>query len=162
MTFASGIDFSHHASRTAQKYLIETMGSGVALFDYDGDGLLDIFFVNGALIGTPMSSGKLPDKSDPAYWNRLYRNNGNGTFTDVTAKVGLAGQGYGIGVAVADYDNDGHADLYVTSFGRNALLHNNGDGTFREVTSTAGVQAGGWSTGPASSTWIVTASLTCW
>ena len=147
ITSTSGITFTHRASRTHQKHLIETMGSGVALFDYDGNGYLDIFFVNGARIDDPISAGKLPEKSEPAYWNRLYRNNGNGTFTDVTAESGLAGQGYGMGVTVADYDNDGHPDLYVTSFGRNALYHNNGNGTFSDVTWRAGVETGGWSTG---------------
>lgn len=142
----SGITFKHEASRTSQKYLIETMGSGVALLDYDGDGYLDVFFVNGAALGDPMSPGKNPDKSGPRYWNRLYHNNGDGTFTDATAKAGLQGYHYGMGAAVADYDNDGRPDLYVTNFGKNILYHNNGNGTFTDVTEKAGVAARGWST----------------
>jgi hypothetical protein len=149
ITTRSGVDFRHEASHTTQKYLIETMGSGVALLDYDGDGYLDIFLVNCAALQDPMPPGKNPDKSNPRYWNRLYHNNGNGTFTDVTEKAGVKGNGYGMGVAVGDYDNDGHPDIYVTSFGSNTLYHNNGDGTFTDVTEKAGVMAGGWSTSAA-------------
>ena len=123
------------------------MSGGVAAFDYDGDGRLDIFFVNGASIDDPMPVDKQPDKSSELYWNRLYRNNGDGTFTDVTVKAGIQGTGYDMGVASADYDNDGHADLYVTGVGHNTLYHNNGDGTFTDVTTQAGVAGGGWSTG---------------
>src|SRR5207237_3993998 len=100
-----------------------------------------------ATLQDPMPSGAQPDKSDPRYWNRLYRNNGNGTFTDVTEKAGVQGRGYGMGVAVGDYDNDGHSDLYVTNFGKNILYHNNGDGTFTDITDKAGVAGGGWSAG---------------
>ncbi len=145
----SRITFCLLSSRTAEKYLIETMPGGVAMFDYDGDGREDLFFVNGAHLRDPMPESATPDKSDPKYWNRLYHNNGDGTFTDVTKKAGLQGYGYGMGVAVGDYDNDGHPDLYVTNFGRNILYHNNGDGTFNEVTQKAGVAAGGWSSGAA-------------
>jgi len=141
----SGIAFQLLSSRTPQKYLIESMPGGVAMLDYDGDGLEDLFFVNGARLQSPMPPGAAPDKSDPKYWNRLYHNNGDGTFTDVTGKAGLRGHSYGMGVAVGDYDNDGHPDLYVTNFGRNILYHNNGDGTFTEVTEKAGVPGGGWS-----------------
>jgi len=141
----AGITFRLNSSRTPQKYLIETMPGGVAMLDYDGDGLEDLFFVNGAHLESPMRPGSAPDKSDPKYWNRLYRNNGDGTFTDVTEKAGLRGHSYGMGVAVGDYDNDGRPDLYVTNFGRNILYHNNGDGTFTDVTEKAGVAAGGWS-----------------
>ena len=147
VTARSGIRFLHRSSATSQKYLIESMSGGVGLIDYDGDGLLDIFFVNGAQISDPMPAGKLPDKSPPPFWNRLYRNNGDGTFTDVTEKAGVRGGGYGMGVAVADFDNDGHADLYVTSYGHNILYRNNGDGTFTDVTAQAGVAGGGWSAG---------------
>ncbi len=141
----SGITFRLQSSRTSQKYLLESMPGGVAMLDYNGDGLQDLFFVNGARLQNPMPRGAEPDKRDPQYWNRLYRNNGDGTFTDVTASAGLEGHGYGMGVAVGDYDNDGYPDLYVTSFGRNILYHNNGNGTFTDVTARAGVAAGGWS-----------------
>jgi hypothetical protein len=147
VTSNSGITFQLAASRTPQKYLIETMPGGVAMLDYDGDGRQDLFFVNGACLRDPMPLEARPDKSDPTYWNRLYHNNGDGTFTDVTEKAGLRGYGYGMGVAVGDYDNDGYPDLYVTNFGRNILYHNNGDGTFTDVTEKAGVAAGGWSSG---------------
>jgi hypothetical protein len=152
ITFADVTDraklgFLHRSSATTQKYLIESMSGGVAAFDYDGDGRLDVFFVNGAPIDDPMPADKQPDKSSELYWNRLYRNNGDGTFIDVTAKAGLQGTGYSMGVASADYDNDGRADLYVTGVGHNTLYHNNGDGTFTDVTAQAGVAGGGWSTG---------------
>ncbi|MGH9695537.1 MAG: FG-GAP repeat domain-containing protein, partial [Bryobacteraceae bacterium] len=117
------------------------------MIDYDGDGKLDLYFVNGAALADPMPKGKQPDKTDPRYWNRLYRNNGDGTFTDVTEKAGVRGSSYGMGVATGDYDNDGRPDLYVTGLGRNILYHNNGDGTFTDVTNQAGVAGGGWSTG---------------
>jgi hypothetical protein len=146
MTGSSKVSFRNEASHTSQKYLPETMGGGVAMFDYDNDGLLDLFFVNGAALADPMPPGKQPDKSDPRYWDRLYRNNGNGTFTDVTEAAGVRGRFYGMGVAVGDYDNDGYPDLYVTGFGGNVLYHNNGNGTFSDVTKKAGVGGRGWST----------------
>jgi enediyne biosynthesis protein E4 len=148
-TNQAGIRFRHEASHTSQKYLIETMGSGVAWLDYDGDGNLDLFFVNGAALDDPMPRGKAPAKSDSRYWNRLYRNTGHHTFVDVTERAGLKGEGYGMGVAVGDYDNDGKPDLYVTGFERNHLYHNVGDGTFKDVTDQAGVRGGGWSAGAA-------------
>lgn len=140
-----GINFKHEASPTSQKYLIESMGPGVALLDYDNDGRLDIFVVNGAYIADPMPPGTLPNKKDQKYWNRLYHQKPDGTFEDVTVKAGLAGQEYGMGVAVGDYDNDGFEDLYVTGYPRNRLYHNNGDGTFTDVSDAAGVAAAGWS-----------------
>jgi len=142
ITERAGIHFLNQASHTSRKYLPETMVGGVALFDYNNDGLLDIFFVNGAALQDPMPAGAHPDKRDPKYWNRLYRNNGDGTFTDVTEKAGVQGSGYGMGVAVADFDNDGYEDLYVTNVGENILYRNNGDGTFTDVTAAAGVAAG--------------------
>jgi hypothetical protein len=143
-----GIDFEHASSATSNKYLLETMGGGVALLDYDGDGRLDVFFTNGAKLEDPMPPGRTPDKSDRKYWNRLYRQRENGAFEDVTERAGLSGalqNRYGMGVAVGDYDNDGLPDLYVTNYGANTLYRNSGDGTFRDVTAKAGVAASGWS-----------------
>jgi hypothetical protein len=145
----SGINFRYRASHTSRKYLLETMGAGVALFDYDNDGRLDIFLVNGAPLADPTPKGTIPQKTGPDYWNRLYHQKPDGTFEDVTEKAGLQGAGYGMGVAVGDYDNDGFEDLYVTSYGGNKLYHNNGDGTFTDVTQAAGVGGSGWSTGAA-------------
>ena len=147
VTAKSGIRFKHETSRTRQKYLPESMGAGVAMFDYDNDGWLDLFFVNGAKLQDPMPRGSSPDKSDPRYWNRLYHNNRDGTFADVTEKAGLQGRLYGMGVATGDYDNDGYVDLLVTNLGGNILYHNNGDGTFTDVTAKAGVGGSGWCTG---------------
>jgi hypothetical protein len=144
-----GINFVHQASPTTQKYLVETMGAGVAVFDCDGDGRLDIFFVNGARIDDPMPKGALPMKDGPKYWNRLYHQKPDGTFEDVTEKSGLAGEGYGMGVAVGDYDNDGREDLYVTGFPSNHLYHNKGNCTFEDVTESAHVAGSGWSTSAA-------------
>ena len=134
----SGIVFRHQAYHTAMKYLPETMGSGVALFDFDNDGLLDIFLVNGAPITDPMPKGAIPKKSGEKDWNRLYHQRKDGTFEDVTVKAGLQGIGYGMGVAVGDFDNDGFEDLYVTAYGGNRLYHNNGNGTFTDVTEKSG------------------------
>jgi len=128
----SGIAFRMNNSVTPQRHQVETMIAGVALFDYNNDGLPDIYFVNGAQLPSM-------DKSDPKFWNRLYRNNGNGTFTDVTADAGVRGEGFSMGVAAGDFDNDGFVDLYVTGVTRNQLLHNNGNGTFTDVTVHAGV-----------------------
>jgi enediyne biosynthesis protein E4 len=140
-----GIDFTHANSATSNKYLIETMGGGVALLDYDNDGRLDVFFTNGAKLDDPMREGALPDKSDRQFWNHLYHQRGDGTFEDATEKARVKGTGYGMGVAVGDYDNDGFADLYVTNYGGNTLYRNKGDGTFEDVTARAGVGGGGWS-----------------
>jgi enediyne biosynthesis protein E4 len=147
ITAKSGIRFKQESSRTSEKYLPESMGSGVAMLDYDNDGWLDLFFVNGAKLLDPMPPGTLPDKSDPRYWNRLYKNNRDGTFTDVTEKAGLQGRLYGMGVGTGDYDNDGNMDLLVTNLGGNVLYHNNGDGTFTDVTAKAGMGGSGWCTG---------------
>jgi len=146
-----GINFQHQASHTSRKYLPETMGSGVALFDYDNDGRLDIFLVNGARLVDPTPKGTIPQKTGPQEWNRLYHQKSDGTFGDVTEKAGLQGTGYGMGVAVGDYDNDGFEDLYVTAYGGNKLYRNNGDGTFTDVTQKSGVGGGGWST---SAAWV--------
>ena len=146
-----GIQFRQQASPTSRKYLPETMGSGVALFDYDNDGRLDIFLANGAPISDPTPKGTIPRKTGPKYWNRLYHQKFDGTFEDVTEKAGLAGFGYSTGVAVGDYDNDGFEDLYVAGYGRGTLYHNNGNGTFTDVTDTAGVAGSGWMT---SAAWV--------
>ena len=151
ITAKSHVVFNGQASHTAKKYLLETMGSGVALFDYDNDGLLDIFFANGAPLTDPMEKGSIPQKTDPKYWNRLFHQKKNGTFEDVTEKAGLQGVGYGMGVAVGDYDNDGYEDLYVTAYGGNRLYHNNGNGTFTDVTEKSGTGGSGWST---SAAWV--------
>jgi enediyne biosynthesis protein E4 len=143
-----GLNFILQNSPTPQKYLIETMPGGVALLDYNNDGLLDIFLVNGGQITNPVKQPENFNRHDPKYWNRLFRQNRDGTFTDVTEQAGLANADdgtYGMGVAVGDYDNDGYPDLYVTGYGRNTLYHNNGDGTFTDVTAKAGVGARGWS-----------------
>lgn len=146
-----GIKFLHQAPHTSRKYLIETMGSGVALFDCDNDGRLDIFLVNGAPFTDPTPKGFIPQKTGPEYWNRLYHQKPDGTFEDITEKAGLKGIGYGMGVAVADYDNDGLEDLYVTGYGGNRLYHNKGNCTFTDVTEQAGVGGSGWSS---SATWV--------
>jgi enediyne biosynthesis protein E4 len=146
-----GVNFQYQASHTSRKYLLETMGAGVALFDYDNDGRLDIFLVNGAPIADPSPKGTIPQKASSKYWNRLYHQKADGTFEDVTEKAGLQGSGYGFGIAVGDYDNDGFEDLYVTAYGGNKLYHNNGNGTFSDVTSIAGVAGGGWSS---SAAWV--------
>lgn len=149
VTSRLGINFQYRSSHTSRKYLLETMGAGVALFDYDNDGRLDIFLVNGAPLGDPTPKGTIPQKTGPEYWNRLYHQKPDGTFEDVTQRAGLQGVGYGMGVAVGDYDNDGFEDLYVTAYGGNRLYHNNGNGTFTDVTLTAGVAGSGWSTAAA-------------
>ena len=131
----AGVHFTIDSSPTPLRHQPETMPGGVALFDYDGDGYLDIYFVNAAEMPSLVKRG-------PQYRNRLYHNNGNLTFTDVTEKSGLGGAGYGIGVAVGDYDNDGRPDLFVTTVTGNQLFHNNGDGTFTDVTAKAGVAGG--------------------
>src|SRR5580693_3438460 len=126
------IPFSLDSSETYEKHAPETMAGGVAVFDYNNDGNLDIFFANGADIVTLQ-------KSSPKYWNRLFRNNGDGTFTDVTERAGLAGTGYDVGVAIGDYDNDGYEDIFVAGVHRNTLYHNNGNGTFTDVAEKAGL-----------------------
>ncbi|MXY27713.1 CRTAC1 family protein [Candidatus Poribacteria bacterium] len=139
VTEEAGIQFQHVDGRSGQRYFLETVGSGVAFFDYDADGLPDIYFVN---------SADLPGSHSPTLpTNRLYHNNGDGTFTDVTEQAGVGDTGYGAGCAAADYDNDGDLDLYVTNFGANVLYQNNGDSTFTDVTQHAGVGDKRWSLG---------------
>ncbi len=133
----SGITWRHTSGRSAARYLPETTGPGCAFLDYDNDGWMDIYLVN---------SGQCDFfNPSPPLRNALYRNNRDGTFTDVTEKARVAAGGYGQGVAVGDYDGDGFPDLYVTQYGKSILYHNNGDGTFTDVTEKAGVAAPGWS-----------------
>jgi len=133
---SSGINFVHSSGKSPQKYLPESTGPGCAFLDYDNDGWMDIYLVN---------SGPCDFWTPPTpLRNALYRNNRDGTFTDVTQKAGVPGGGYGMGVAVGDYNADGFPDLYVTQYGRSILYHNNGDGTFTDVTEKAGVAAPGW------------------
>jgi hypothetical protein len=140
------IDFRQAASVTSQKYLLESMGGGVALFDYDNDGRLDLYFTNGARLEDPMPKGASPDKREPKFWNRLYHQKQDGTFEDVTERAGVKGEGYSMGVAAGDYDGDGFCDLYVTAYGSNILYRNRGDGTFEDATKRAKVAGSGWST----------------
>ncbi len=137
VTQDAGIHWKHVDGRSGQKYFMETLGSGAAFFDYDTDGDPDLYFVNGAPLPGYVTE-EVPT-------NRLYRNNGDGTFTDVTEKVGVGDTGYGHGCAVGDYNNDGQLDLYVTNYGNNRLYRNNGDGTFTDVAEVAGVTEPRWS-----------------
>jgi len=142
ITKQAGLDKFHHRSGTAKKEsIIETPGSGVALLDYDNDGWLDIYLLNGSTIAA-FRGNESPPRA------MLFHNNHDGTFTDVTDKAGVANERWGFGVAVGDYDNDGWPDIYVANYGKNRLYHNNHDGTFTDVAEKAGVTLGGWSTGP--------------
>jgi hypothetical protein len=142
ITKQAGLDKFHHRSGTSKKEsIIETPGSGVALLDYDNDGWLDIYLVNGSTLAAFKGS-------EPPPRAMLFHNNHDGTFTDVTEKAGVANERWGFGVAVGDYDNDGWPDIYVANFGKNRLYHNNHDGTFTDVAEKAGVTLGGWSAGP--------------
>ena len=134
---SAGLKFVVNNHPTPRKHMIETMPGGVATFDYDNDGLADIYFTNGAAIPSL-------EKSDPKYWNRLYRNEGGMKFRDVTAEAGVAGAGYSMGVAVADFDNDGDVDIFVAGVRRNLLFRNDGKGKFAEVGSAAGIKSDKW------------------
>ena len=141
VTKAAGLGGWKHVMGTPEKkYILETDGSGVGLIDYDNDGWLDIYLVNG-------STYKALEGKEPAPHSALFHNNRDGTFTDVTAKAGVANDRWGFGVAVADYDNDGWPDIFVANFGKNRLYHNNHDGTFTDVAEKAGVTLGNWSDG---------------
>ena len=142
VTESSGLmKFRNRTGGSEKATILETPGSGVALLDYDNDGWLDIYLVNGSTFAA--LAGK-----EPAPRAMLFHNNHDGTFTDVTDKAGVANERWGFGVAIADYDNDGWPDIYVANFGKNRLYHNNHDGTFTDVAEKAGVALGGWSTGP--------------
>ena len=138
VTQEAGIHWKHVDGRSGQKYFMETLGSGAAFFDYDADGDPDLYFVNGAPLPGYIAE-EIPT-------NRLYRNNGDGTFTDITQEAQVGDTSYGHGCAVGDYNNDGQLDLYVTNYGTNRLYHNNGDGTFTDVAEAAGVTEPRWST----------------
>jgi hypothetical protein len=129
---AAGLHFLLRNSAAGRKYQVETLPGGLAVIDFDSDGWPDLFCTNGATLPSLTKQG-------PEYWNRLYRNNRDGTFSDVTEKAGLEGQGYNMGVAVGDYNNDGHEDLFIAGVHANFLYRNNGDGTFSDVTKTAGL-----------------------
>lgn len=146
---AAGLDFILRNSATGHKYQVETLPGGLGVIDFDGDGWPDLFCTNGAALPSLVKTG-------PEYWNRLYRNNRDGTFTDVTAKAGLQGAGYSMGVAVGDYNNDGHEDLFVAGVHGNQLYRNNGNGSFTDVTREAGLASPGSLGRPA---WSVAA---CW
>ena len=135
VTAGTGITFVHTHGGSGEQYIVEAMTGGVALFDYDGDGLIDIYFLN----ATPLPRGS---QVGPAPTNRLYRNNGDWTFTDVTEEAGVADTGYGLGVTIGDYNNNGLPDIYVNNFGPNVMYRNNGDGTFTDVTAETGVADG--------------------
>ncbi|HID77770.1 MAG TPA: VCBS repeat-containing protein, partial [Planctomycetaceae bacterium] len=134
VTAQTGVDFVHTDGSSGHRYIVETVTAGLALFDYDGDGLVDIYFLNGAVLRG--ARAEVPPV------NRLYRNLGGWRLADVTDQAGVGDPGYGLGVAVADYDNDGDLDLFVNNFGPNVLYRNNGDGTFTDVTDEAGVAGG--------------------
>ena len=150
-TLSSGIGFVHDIGSRKLGSLLESTGAGCVWFDYNNDGLPDLFVVNGRPLDDSMHPYPLKQKPAVMPTAHLYRNDGNGKFTDVTEKAGLAPDLYGIAVAAADYDNDGHSDLLVTGYGRVILYHNNGDGTFADVSKTAGINVDGWSI---SSTWL--------
>ncbi len=142
VTSSSGLDnFLHRSGSPEKAMILESVGSGVALLDYDNDGWLDIYLLNGSTV--PAQNGK-----EPPPRAMLFHNNHDGTFSDVTEKARVANERWGFGVAVGDYDNDGWADLYVANFGKNRLYHNNHDGSFSDLAEKAGVAVGGWSTGP--------------
>src|SRR5229473_1676548 len=168
ITAATKIGFKHAGSPTSLKYLLETMGGGAAIFDYDNDGRMDLFFTNGALLKDPMPKGAMPGKSEPKFWNRLYHQKADGTFTDVTSKLGVAGGGWSASAGWIDYDHDGRLDLFVARYldwdfekgaalcgdsrgtraychpenfkgATNILYHQKGDGTFEDVSVKAGI-----------------------
>ena len=150
-TAKAGIDFTHSFGAAKLGSLLEGTGSGCVWFDYNNDGLPDLYVLSGRPLDDSMHPYPLKDKPQPPPHNHLYRNNGDGTFTDVTEKAGLDPDLYAVAVTAADYDNDGYEDLVVTGYGKTILYHNNGDGTFTDVTARAGIKVEGWAI---SSTWL--------
>ncbi len=150
-TAKSGIDFTHSIGSAQLSSLLEGTGSGCVWFDYNNDGLPDLYVLSGQTLPASMTTHPVGTPPDPRPHNHLYRNNGDGTFTDVTEQAGLAPDLYATAVTAADYDNDGYEDLLVTGYGRVILYHNNGNGTFTDVTAKAGIKVDGWSI---SSTWL--------
>ncbi|MGA8110789.1 MAG: VCBS repeat-containing protein, partial [Acidobacteriaceae bacterium] len=150
-TAKAGIDFTHSIGSAQLGSLLEGTGSGCVWFDYNNDGLPDLYVLSGQTLPASMTPHPLATPPDPPPHNHLYRNNGNGTFTDVTQQAGLSPDLYSVAVTAADYDNDGYEDLLVTGYGRVILYHNNGDGTFTDVTARAGIKVDGWAI---SSTWL--------
>jgi hypothetical protein len=140
VTSRAGIGFILRNSATPEKHQIETMAGGVAVLDFDNDGYPDIYFTNGA-------QQPSLEKTGPAYWNRLYRNRGNGTFEDVTEKAGVQAAGFTMGVAAADFDNDGNSDMFVAGVRRNFLFRNSGGGVFEDITTKSGIRNNGWAIG---------------
>ncbi len=135
----AGLKLLNITGEQSKDYIVEVNGNGAAFFDYDNDGYIDVLIVNGSTLEHMKRGG------DQIV--ALYRNNGDGTFTDVTVEAGLTKRGWGMGVCIADYDNDGFEDIFVTGFGTNTLFRNNGDGTFTDVTARAGIKGSHWSTG---------------
>ena len=136
-TEASGVGFTSRHAPTERKRMIETMAGGLAVFGFDGDGLQYIYFTNGA-------AGESMRKDSPEYSNRLFRNLGDMRFEDVTEAAGVSGSGYSMGAAAADFDNDGHADLFIAGVFQNTLFHNPADGTFEDITAGSGISSGEW------------------
>jgi len=154
-TASTGLRFEHFNGMSGELYFPEMMGSGVALLDYDNDGDLDVYFVQGQMLGDkPVSAATMAPRYPVPLTDRLYRNDMSAAglkFTDVTEASGIRALGYGMGVAAGDFDNDGHVDLYVTNYGSNQLWRNRGDGTFEDVTAHAGVDDRRWSV---SASWV--------
>src|SRR5580698_904342 len=141
VTQQAGLTSWHHTMGSPEKkYILDTIGSGIALLDYDNDGWLDIYIVNGSTYDAMKGTAEPPHAA-------LFHNNHDGTFTNVAAQAGVTNDRWGFGVAIGDYDNDGWPDIYVSNFGKNRLYHNNHDGTFTDVAEKAGVTLGNWSTG---------------
>src|SRR3974390_2885522 len=148
---ASGIQFTHSFGAQKLGSLLESTGGGCVWFDYNNDGFPDLYVVSGKPLGAGMHPYPLKTAPDPLPHNHLYKNNGDGTFTDVTEKAGVAANIYGMAAIAADFDNDGFVDLFVTGYGKAILYHNNGNGTFTDVTAKTGIHVDGWSI---SSAWL--------